>query len=397
MSIASLTPRGVLPALPLETPNQTVGALPRKGDVLDGRYLLQDAIGEGGVGTVFRALQFRVKRQVAVKFLNQDTLGEEGEHSLRPRFEHEALALAALSHPNIVRFSDYGTTQGQQYLVMELVDGRTLREVINDEAPLAPSRALALTRQLAYALSYAHEHGIVHRDLKPMNVLVQALPNQPEHLKVLDFGFAKFLPGSTLERGAPVTNAGITFGSPAYISPEQCTGSPIDGRADLYAAGVLLFEMLTGTAPYDGDTPELLRHHLLSPIPRLAARHAALAPNTELQALVDRLLAKSRDDRFADAAELIAALDNFERKAKESTTVLTQLGAASNTPSAHALAALRAGLVTLRELTRATIETYRQLVRPFLARTYAQARIRIPQLTAAAIDWARARIRKRRD
>jgi serine/threonine-protein kinase len=237
---------------------------------------------------------------------------------MRPRFEREALALAALSHPNIVRLQDYGVTSGLQYLVMELIEGRTLREVIDQDGPLTVPRAIALTRQLAHALAYAHEQNIVHRDLKPLNVLVQALPHQPEHLKVLDFGFAKFLPGSELEAGAPVTRAGITFGSPAYISPEQCTGDAIDGRADLYSVGVLLFEMLTGKPPFEGEISDLLRQHIQAAPPRLADKLPALADRADVQALVDKLLEKSRAQRYANAGDLLAALDEIDAHGRAS-------------------------------------------------------------------------------
>ncbi|HEX4353916.1 MAG TPA: serine/threonine-protein kinase [Polyangiales bacterium] len=284
------------------------------GDVLDGRYVLQDPIGEGGVGLIFRAIQFKVQRPVAVKFLQREMVGE---HSLKPRFEREAMALAALAHPNIVRLHDYGIARGNPFLVMEFIEGRTLRGVLNDEGShLAWPRAFALTRQILYALSYAHERGIVHRDLKPANLIVQAFPQQPEHLKVLDFGFAKFLPGSELDLGAQLTRAGHTFGSPPYMSPEHATGSAVDGRSDLYSVGILLFEMLTGKRPFEGEIHELLRHHLTTPVPPLAERRPELASHPEFQTLIDRALAKSRDARFADAGAFLRALDAAERAAE---------------------------------------------------------------------------------
>jgi serine/threonine protein kinase len=297
-----------LPAID-PAPVPTSDAL-KPGDVLDGRYVLQDAIGEGGVGLIFRAIQFKVQRPVAVKFLQRDVVGE---HSLKPRFEREAMTLAALAHPNIVRLQDYGITRGNPFLVMEFIEGRTLRGLLNDEGGFLPvPRALGLVRQMLHALAYAHERGIVHRDLKPANLIVQTLPQQPEHLKVLDFGFAKFLPGSELDLGAQLTRAGHTFGSPPYMSPEHATGSPVDGRSDLYSVGILLFEMVTGTRPFEGEIHELLRHHLVTPAPRLAERRAGLAAYPELQRLVDRALAKSRDDRFVDAGAFLAAIAAVE-------------------------------------------------------------------------------------
>jgi serine/threonine protein kinase len=286
----------------------------KPGDVLDGRYVLQDAIGEGGVGLIFRAVQFKVQRPVAVKFLQHEVVGEQ---SLKPRFEREALALAALAHPNIVRLQDYGIARGSPFLVMEFVEGRTLRALLNEDGQYLPwPRALGLTRQVLYALAYAHERGIVHRDLKPANLIVQNLPQQPEHVKVLDFGFAKFLPGSELDLGAQLTRAGHTFGSPPYMSPEHATGSAVDGRSDLYSVGILLFEMLTGKRPFDGEIHEVLRHHLATPVPRLVERRPELAAHPELQQLIDRALAKQRDARFADAGEFLRALDAVENAAQ---------------------------------------------------------------------------------
>ena len=243
----------------------------RAGDLLDGRYQIEDQVGEGGVGVVYRALQLKLHRRVAVKLLQQ-----ESDDELRPRFEREAITLAALSHPNIVSLQDYGHTRGRPFLVMELLAGRTLRDIVDAEGALAIPRALSLTRQILHALAYAHSLGIVHRDLKPANLLVQALPAY-EHVKVLDFGFVKLLPGSYLDRGVQLSRVGFTFGTPAYMSPEHATGGEVDGRSDLYSMGILLFEMLTGQKPFDGELPELIRHHLSTPVPRLADRRPELS------------------------------------------------------------------------------------------------------------------------
>jgi serine/threonine-protein kinase len=224
------------------------------------------------------------------------------------------LALAALAHPNIVRLQDYGFARGNPFLVMEYIEGSTLRGLMNQAGgPLSVLRALSLSRQILYALAYAHDRGLVHRDLKPANVIVQELPHQPEHLKVIDFGFVKLLPGSELDRGAQLTRAGHTFGSPPYMSPEHATGSPVDGRSDLYSLAVLLFEMVTGERPFSGDIHQLLRHHLTTPPPRLAAVRPELERYPGLQTLMDRGLAKKRDERFADAGEFLRALNELEQ------------------------------------------------------------------------------------
>jgi serine/threonine protein kinase len=308
------TPPRLGPRVPLPPPPREGSAPPpedvsdglRSGDLLEGRYQVEDKIGEGGIGVVYRAVQLKLHRRVAIKLLIHETMGEE---DLRARFEREAVALAALSHPNIVSLTDYGIVRGKPFLVMELLEGKTLRELIDETGPLGVERSLNLTRQLVHGVSYAHARGIVHRDLKPANLIVQSLPNQPEHLKILDFGLVKFLPGSHLDPGVQLSRVGFTFGTPAYMSPEHASGSNVDGRSDLYSIGILLFEMLTGTKPFDGELDEVLRAHFSSPVPPLGDRLKELKSRLDLDMLLRRALAKQREDRFADAAEMLAALE----------------------------------------------------------------------------------------
>jgi serine/threonine-protein kinase len=292
-----------LPRAPREGTESDDGLQP--GDLLEGRYQIEDRLGEGGVGFVYRARQIKLHRRVAIKLLQSDTVGDE---EMKPRFEREALTLAALSHPHIVSLTDYGTVRGRPYLVMELLEGRTLRELIDQEGALEPARALGLARQILLALAYAHELGIVHRDLKPANLLLQSLPCH-EHLKVLDFGLVKFTKGSYLDRGVQLSRVGFTFGTPAYMSPEHAVGGEVDGRSDLYAVGVLLFELLTGEKPFDGELQDILRAHFQTPVPKLWERRPQLGGRVELQALVERAMGKEREERYDDAAQMIAAVD----------------------------------------------------------------------------------------
>lgn len=294
---------------------------PAAGDSINGEYTLGTRIGEGGVGSVYRAVQLKGERAVAIKLLQRDQLGEM---DMRPRFEREALALSTMRHPNIVRFHDYGIADGRPYLVMDLIEGRTLHALIAADGALPVTRAIAICRQLLYALAYAHDRGLVHRDLKSANVMVQSLPHQPEHVTILDFGFVKLLPGHRVDGAAPLTRAGVAFGSPPYISPEQATGSAVDARADLYSVGVLLFEMLTGTRPFDGEITDVLRHHLATPVPRLVTRNPRLATRHDLQALIERAMAKSPSHRFATADAMLAALDTVDHK--DIQVSLSQLG-----------------------------------------------------------------------
>ncbi len=304
-----LGPRVPLPPPPRERAEGEQDGLVT-GDILEGRYQIEERIGEGGVGFVYRALQLKLHRRVAVKLLQRDMVGDE---ELRPRFEREAITLAALSHPHIVNLQDYGMVRGQPFLVMELLEGRTLREVIDSEGALAPTRALSFTRQLLQALSYAHGRGVVHRDLKPANLLVQELPTH-EHLKVLDFGLVKLLPGSFLDSGVQLSRVGFTFGTPAYMSPEHATGGFVDERSDLYSVGILLFEMLTGKKPFDGELHEIIRHHLSTPVPRLADVRPELSGRDDLQNLVDQCLKKVRDERPLNAVSVLSMLEQAEAR-----------------------------------------------------------------------------------
>jgi serine/threonine protein kinase len=322
------TPPRLGPRVPLPPPPRAESVPPpdeayeglRPGDLLEGRYQVEDKIGEGGIGVVYRAVQLKLHRRVAIKLLMHETMGEE---DLRARFEREAVALAALSHPNIVSLTDYGIARGRPFLVMELLDGKTLRELVDEQGAMSVERALNLTRQLVHGVAYAHARGIVHRDLKPANLIVQTLPNQPEHLKILDFGLVKFLPGSRLDAGVQLSRVGFTFGTPAYMSPEHASGSEVDGRSDLYSIGILLFEMLTGTKPFDGELDEVLRAHFSAPVPPLGDRVKELKSRLDLDMLLRRALAKQRDDRFADAAEMLAAIE----------AIAPSEGAAPSTPN----------------------------------------------------------------
>jgi serine/threonine-protein kinase len=336
------------------------------GDILEGRYQIEDRLGEGGVGFVYRARFIKLHRRVAIKLLQNDALGDE---ELKPRFEREALTLAALSHPHIVSLIDYGSVRGRPYLVMELLEGRTLRELLDQDGALEPLRALTIIRQVLLALAYAHELGIVHRDLKPANLILQNMPCY-EHVKVLDFGLVKFTPGSYLDRGVQLSRVGFTFGTPAYMSPEHAVGGEVDGRSDLYAMGVLLFELLTGEKPFEGELQDVLRHHFQTPVPKLWSRRAQLNGRNDLQRLVETAMAKERDDRFKDAAAMIAAIDALigprSKRANERTEQVALLGRPSGIDSLR-VGAARASHVAL-ERGRAALVALKSRGAPLLLR-----------------------------
>ncbi len=276
---------------------------PALGTVLEGRYQLIARLGEGGVGWVYRAKHLRLGTEVAIKMLQAPY---DHHESLRPRFEREAQALAQLRHPNIVTMTDYSVTEGRPYLVMELLEGRTLAELI-EEGPIPEARARHILRQVLDALIYAHGRGFAHRDLKPSNVFLVELPTDPDHVKILDFGFVKLMSDVDEQKRPALTVSGIAFGTPSYMCPEQATGAPTDPRADLYSAGIVFFEMLSGRRPFVGEIPEVIRAHLTQPVPRLTVR--GLEAGRELRALVERALAKSPTERFQSASEMRDALD----------------------------------------------------------------------------------------
>ncbi len=276
------------------------------GDVLAERYRIEGKLGTGGIGIVYRAVQLPLERPVAVKVLHDDllSLGE-----LRARFEREARVLSALTHPHVVSISDYGIDGNRPFLVMEMLEGRTLEELVRAD-PMEPERALSLARQILVGLAFAHQKGIAHRDLKPANVFLTRMPDGTDHVKLLDFGLARVVQNETEDDEPTLTKRGVVFGTPAYMSPEQASGSPVDERSDVYSAAVLIFELLAGRRPFLGETrAELLRAHLTAPVPRLASVRPELRVSPALHALLDVAMAKEPADRYRDARDMLAAFD----------------------------------------------------------------------------------------
>ena len=276
----------------------------RIGKLVDDRYTILAAIASGSMGVVYRAERIPVGKLVAIKFLHR-SVAKEAE--FLTRFERETRVMSKLSHPNCVSVVDFGVWEDAPYLVMELVTGQTLRDILDDE-PIAPQRALLLTRQIAAGLAHAHAQGVVHRDIKPANIMITAEPGTGEHLRVLDFGLAR-LRGNV---GRDATQANVVVGTPNYMAPEQTIGGgTIDARTDLYAVGVVLFEMITGERPFSADdTLQLLGMHRAAPVPRLADRieHSIILPDG-VQVIIDRLMAKAPAQRFQTAVELTEAID----------------------------------------------------------------------------------------
>jgi hypothetical protein len=278
------------------------------GRALDGRYRLDVEIGTGGLGVVYRATHEKLARSVAVKLLHAH-LGDDA--LMRARFEREARALAALEHPNIVSVTDFGVEGDTPYLVMELLEGQTLAERLTQGA-LDEANARELALSLLSALAYVHAAGLVHRDVKPGNVFLHRLKEGGERLKLLDFGLAKFVLGEAPEDSS-LTRSGTVVGTPAYMSPEQASGEVADARSDVYAAGVLILELVAGRLPFPGDPIEQLRGHLVAEIPKLAELNTARVAHPEFDAFIRRALAKRPAERFEDAKQMVIALEALPR------------------------------------------------------------------------------------
>ena len=271
------------------------------GAILDGRYRVLEAVAEGAMGVVYRAERLKLGRIVAVKVLH-DVL--PNELSARKRFEIEAMAMAKLEHPHCASVLDVGVHNDRPFVVMEFVRGDNLKDVIAT-GPQPIGRAIEIVRQVLSGLAHAHEHGIIHRDVKPANLVLSHKTGLGDHVKILDFGLARLH-----DTGQNLTS-GMVVGTPAYMAPEQIRGLTLDHRIDLYACGVLLFELLTGEKPYhsERDDPiEVCKLHLSAPIPRLEDKLPGV-PFGALEAVIARALAKPVEDRYQTAHEFAVALE----------------------------------------------------------------------------------------
>ena len=281
-----------------ESPLAVDGGNLRTGERLAQRYEIQTVLGRGGMGTVYRARDLELEEVVAIKTLRPEFMTDA---TLLARFKDEIRLARRLSDQNIVRTHDFGEWSGVYYLTMEYVEGITVRELIDTRGRLGVSSTLAIAAQLAHSLAVAHEHGVIHRDIKPQNLLLDAAGV----LKVMDFGVARLA-----ERSTSITEVGLVLGTPAYMPPEQLMAEQVDARSDLYAAGVVLYECLTGQPPFQGSTVMSLVAKLLT---QEAQPPAAVNPEVPpaLSALVLQLLAKKPEDRVQTAAELVEQLGSL--------------------------------------------------------------------------------------
>jgi predicted Ser/Thr protein kinase len=281
------------------------------GERLADRYLLEHRIAAGGMGGVYTARDERLDRPVAVKILKEELVEDT---SFVERFRREARSVAALSHPNVAGVYDYGEEGGRHFIVMELVEGRDLARLLREDGPLDPERAARIAADTARALEHAHAAGMIHRDIKPANIMV----SPGDRVKVTDFGIARAVGASTL------TATGSVMGTAQYISPEQASGETIGPAGDIYSLGIVLFEMLTGSVPFTGDSAlGVAMKHVSDRVPPPSTRKAHV-PAT-LDSIVARATEREPRDRYPDAAAMATELDTVavSLEAGGDTAVLT--------------------------------------------------------------------------
>ncbi|MFA7335910.1 MAG: serine/threonine-protein kinase [Candidatus Obscuribacterales bacterium] len=268
------------------------------GKTIDKKYLVQSVLGEGGMAVVYRAHHVQMERTVVIKVMQGWLLSNRNSVE---RFERECKLTAKLNHPNIVSVYDVGLINGKEpYLVMEYIKGESLADKIHNSGALPFATTANIIIQICRGLQEAHSSGIIHRDLKPDNVLLQHKSDRPDWVKIVDFGISNFVHGSK-----KLTKTGRMVGTPEYIAPEQLKDRPIDMRTDLYGIGIMMFEMLTGRVPFDGESAEsILMKHLLEDPPTMAEVRPELGENNLFQPIVDKLLKKNPDERYQTATEL---------------------------------------------------------------------------------------------
>lgn len=283
------------------------------GKTLAQKYEIIELLGEGGMSVVYRARHTAIDKTVAVKILHMHLAKDDV--SLR-RFKQEAQASSSLTHPGIVSVHDYGESEdGMPYLVMDYIEGKALSELIKEEGPLELERFLSIMQQVSAALAHAHDTGVVHRDLKPSNIMITSAAGK-EQVKIVDFGIAKIM--SQAKDGAQqLTQTGEIFGSPVYMSPEQCSGQQVDRRSDIYSMGCVMFEALSGSVPHKGATVVATIHmHMQDPPPPLVAPQIADTAKQKLELMLLRCLAKLPDERYQSMHELESELRSLSLKSK---------------------------------------------------------------------------------
>jgi serine/threonine protein kinase len=295
------------------------GVDPYLGRTIAGKFQIVDLLGQGGMGKVYRAKHITLEKTVCIKMLRPALLEDQ---TVVGRFEREAKSASRLNHGNSIQVLDFGQDEfGTLYIAMEFVSGKDLRKTLRDEFPLGEERICHIVAQVLSALSEAHAQNVIHRDLKPENIMLEQRRGEPDFVKVLDFGIAKIqdpdVPG--------LTRADVVCGTPLYMSPEQATGSKFDHRSDLYAIGVILYQLCTGTLPFDGaNSMEILTKHVTELAVPPRTRRPEVSISADMEELIMRALSKDQNERPQSAeafrAELLKIQDRLRRQREDSET-----------------------------------------------------------------------------
>ncbi len=284
------------------------------GKTVARKYRVEALIGEGGMGKVYKATQLVLDKPVVLKVLRQALLSDERTVA---RFQREAKAASRLNHANSISILDFGQAEdGAMYIAMEYVSGKDLHHILSREWPLPESRVIRIVGQVLSALSDAHGAGVIHRDLKPENIMVEQRRGEPDFVKVLDFGIAK-ITDSSGEDGPALTRAGFVCGTPEYMSPEQARGATLDHRSDLYAVGVILYQLTTGMLPFDSESAVgFATKHLTEQPPLPSRRRPDARISQQMERLIMKTLAKSPDDRPQTADQFRAELIAIDKESR---------------------------------------------------------------------------------
>ncbi len=304
------------------------------GTTVAGRFLIEELVGQGGMGKVYKARHLALEKAVCLKMLKPALLEDP---TLVGRFEREAKAASRLNHPNSIAILDFGRLEergGTLYIAMEYVKGKDLRLVLRDEWPLPEARLCNIMAQVLGALGEAHAQNVIHRDLKPENIMVEQRRSQPDFVKVLDFGIAKILDSDL----PGLTRSDVVCGTPQYMAPEQATGSALDARCDLYAVGVILYQMVTGHLPFDGqNSMEVLTKHVNEPPILPSQRQPGLVVSAGMEALILRAMSKDPAQRPQNAAQFRDELLDLVQPRLVSHPQVTPAPLLAATPRAHSI------------------------------------------------------------
>ena len=300
------------------------------GKTVANKYRVEQMIGEGGMGKVYKATQISLDKPVVLKVLRTALLSDERTVA---RFQREAKAASRLNHPNSISVLDFGQAEdGAMYIAMEYVQGKDLHHILSREWPLPEARVIRMISQVLSALADAHSAGVIHRDLKPENIMVEQRRGEADFVKVLDFGIAKIIDG-TNDEGPALTRAGFVCGTPEYMSPEQARGAQLDHRSDLYAVGVILYQLTCGMLPFDSDSAVgFATKHLTEVPPPPSKRRPDARISNGMERLIMKALAKNPDDRPQTAEQFRAELMAIEKERRAAVGTTRRPAASSSAP-----------------------------------------------------------------